>query len=76
MYTAAVKGYPQPFDDPRQWSPAFTDFLAHCLQVDPTARWNVDQLLSHPFLLQSATRETMVEIVKRILPPQSPEPVL
>ena len=66
MFTAAVEGYPQPFEEPARWSAEFAQFLASCLQVNPTARPTCDALLAHPFLSKAASREHMVDVVGSI----------
>jgi len=62
MFISAADGYPMPFEFPEDWSDEFNDFIMHCLRCDPTERWTVPQLLEHPFLAKSATKEDMVKI--------------
>ena len=40
----------EPPEIPAQASPELRDFLRHCLQLEPKKRWNVYQLLRHPFI--------------------------
>ena len=37
--------------NPKQWSPEFNDFIAKCLDKDPTKRPTCEKLLQHPFLV-------------------------
>ncbi|KAH7716405.1 serine/threonine-protein kinase PAK 3-like protein [Aphelenchoides avenae] len=37
----------------RECSPLLQDFLAHCLNEDPTERWTAEDLLKHPFLAKA-----------------------
>ncbi|KAL4490950.1 hypothetical protein ABPG72_008686 [Tetrahymena utriculariae] len=36
-----------------QISEKLQDFLLHCFQIKPEERWNVDQLLQHPFIVDT-----------------------
>jgi len=63
MFMAASAGYPSPFEGPEdKWSPEFHDFVSHCLQCNPAGRWTVRQLLEHPFLFVSSSKEEMAKI--------------
>ena len=42
-------------DIPQQFSPLCKNFIECCFQIDPTKRYNVKQLLEHPFLLINST---------------------
>lgn len=37
---------------PAHASPELKDFIGKCLQIEPKKRWNVYQLLKHPFLMR------------------------
>lgn len=65
MFTAAVEGYPTPLADPARWSPAFADFLSHCVQLAPKDRWTAPQLLAHSFLAHRCTRTHMADVIRR-----------
>jgi hypothetical protein len=45
MFISATEGYPMPFEEPEEWSDAFSDFITKCLQCEPTLRWTVLQLM-------------------------------
>ncbi|OIT29645.1 PREDICTED: mitogen-activated protein kinase kinase 5-like [Nicotiana attenuata] len=50
----------QPPEAPSTASPEFRDFIASCLQRDPSRRWTVEQLLRHSFITQYELKvETM-----------------
>ena len=40
----------KPPDIPTEASPEMKDFLSKCLQMEPSKRWNVNQLINHPFI--------------------------
>lgn len=43
----------EPPEAPPGASREFRDFVACCLQRDPTKRWTAEQLLHHPFVVQN-----------------------
>ncbi|EAR92961.2 cyclin-dependent kinase-like Serine/Threonine kinase family protein (macronuclear) [Tetrahymena thermophila SB210] len=44
---------PPQFLENLQISEKLSDFLLHCFQIKPEERWNVDQLLQHPFIVDT-----------------------
>ncbi|CAM8996845.1 hypothetical protein QQ045_008293 [Rhodiola kirilowii] len=46
----------QPPEAPATASREFRDFVACCLQREPARRWSAQQLLRHPFILQSSSQ--------------------
>jgi len=62
MFMSAVDGYPLPLEESEDWSAEFNDFIAHCLQCEPSDRWTVSQLLQHPFM--NTPQPSKDEIVK------------
>jgi len=63
MFTTAVEGCPQPFDQPRYWSPLFKSFVSKCLEFDNSKRSNVQDLLKDPFLDKAISRRKMKKIL-------------
>ena len=46
MFRVGMGGKPSV---PDSFSKEGQDFLCHCHQIDPKARWTASQLLDHPF---------------------------
>lgn len=57
------KGDPPKLDFPSRWSKEFSDFLAICLQKDPTKRPTADQLLEHPFINQATDVKPVRDLI-------------
>ncbi|MCQ2818244.1 MAG: mitogen-activated protein kinase kinase kinase [archaeon] len=53
----------EPPEIPKGISKELKDFLEKCLQIDPLKRWNVCQLLKHPFIQKDY--EPPIQITKR-----------
>lgn len=66
MFTAAVEGYATPLAEPSRWSPAFADFLSHCVRLRPEDRWSATQLLAHEFLTKRCPRTHMADLIRRL----------
>lgn len=61
-----VKKDPPPIQ--KKWSANFQDFVKKCLIKDPATRWDAQQLLDHPFLVEGDSHQTeFAESVKGFL---------
>ena len=67
MIEIAIKGFPG-YRFPTMHSPDFTDFVSKCLIVNQNERWNVDQLLQHPFIMR-AERIPRAQVLRDLLKP-------
>ncbi|OHT13588.1 hypothetical protein TRFO_03353 [Tritrichomonas foetus] len=67
MIEIAIKGFPG-YRFPTMHSPDFVDFVSKCLIVNQHERWNVDQLLEHPFI-QRAERMPRAQVLRDLLKP-------
>jgi serine/threonine protein kinase len=47
------------FREPDEWSADIKDFVAKCLQKDPTVRPSAAELITHPFLQQQPTPDVL-----------------
>lgn len=72
MFISATDGYPLPFEEPEEWSEDFSDFISKCLQCEPAQRWTVLQLIEHPFLAVSATKDDMCEVFMEVFKSKQP----
>jgi serine/threonine protein kinase len=52
LYLTAT-GPPPSLSEKQKWTPEFNQFVDRCLTKDPDRRPSAEQLLSHPFILQS-----------------------
>ncbi|PON71035.1 MAP kinase kinase [Trema orientale] len=60
----------QPPEAPATASREFRDFIACCLQREPSRRWTASRLLRHPFITQNTTGANQVHNnVHQLLPP-------
>ena len=66
MFDVATVGKENPFDKPSSWSKNFKDFMTRMLTKDQHQRWDVDQLLAHPFLEKTSSRKSMENILRSI----------
>lgn len=57
------KGEPPKLDFPSRYSKEFSDFLAICLQKDPTKRPNANELLEHPFVRDSTDVKPVRDLI-------------
>ncbi|KAL8055981.1 hypothetical protein ABFX02_04G090100 [Erythranthe guttata] len=65
----------QPPEAPPSSSREFRDFIACCLQRDPSKRWTASQLLKHPFITLHAPQargSNQVHQSHQLLPPARP----
>ncbi|KAF8400378.1 hypothetical protein HHK36_013676 [Tetracentron sinense] len=64
----------QPPEAPASASREFRNFIACCLQREPSRRWTAAQLLNHPFVLQnsSSSSSTQNQVLQHQLPPPTP----
>lgn len=49
---------------PSRWSSTFAHFLSCCLSLVPSERWSAEELLGHPFIALSCTKEEMGPIFR------------
>ncbi|ESO12990.1 hypothetical protein HELRODRAFT_63652 [Helobdella robusta] len=54
LYLIASTGKPK-LQESSKMSADLSDFLDHCLDIDPEKRWSASQLLKHPFISKSAS---------------------
>lgn len=47
------------FREPDEWSPEIRDFVAKCLQKDPSVRPSAAELITHPFLQQQSSPDVL-----------------
>jgi len=68
MFMAGTTGFPNPIEDRdgKPWSKQFRDFLSHCLEVNPAERWTAKQLLEHPWLKKTVSKEEIQQLFKTI----------
>jgi len=61
---------PPTLKEPAKWSNEFNDFVALCLQKDPTSRPAAEELLKHPFITQatSTSESILAALVEASLP--------
>lgn len=64
MYTAGTVGLSASINP--TWTPEFQSFLSNCLKVNPEERATAAELLEHPFLQKTDTRQTMETILTSI----------
>ncbi|KAG9508946.1 Serine/threonine-protein kinase 10, partial [Fragariocoptes setiger] len=57
------KSDPPQLDFPSKWSKEFSDFLALCLNKDPTKRPTADELLTHPFISTSTNVKPVRDLI-------------
>lgn len=57
------KGEPPKLDFPSRWSKEFSDFLAICLQKDPTKRPTASELINHQFINQATDVRPVRELI-------------
>ncbi|XP_042166877.1 STE20-like serine/threonine-protein kinase isoform X2 [Oncorhynchus tshawytscha] len=58
-----AKADPPTLMQPSRWSPEFSDFLRKCLDKNVDNRWNVAQLLQHPFLSTVTDSRPLRELI-------------
>jgi len=64
-----MKEPPPNLKDPHQWSHDIQDFIAQCLNKDPTKRATAQQLLEHPFIVRGKTKKHLTaQLVRECLP--------
>ncbi|XP_048361199.1 STE20-like serine/threonine-protein kinase isoform X2 [Sphaerodactylus townsendi] len=51
-----AKSEPPSLAQPSKWSPDFKDFLKKCLEKNVDARWNIVELLQHPFVTVTSNK--------------------
>ncbi|GAB6023238.1 hypothetical protein CHUAL_008056 [Chamberlinius hualienensis] len=56
------KSNPPTLDNPAKWSKSFNDFIAKCLNKDPSLRPSTEDLLKHPFL-QNADKKFICDLI-------------
>lgn len=59
-----MRSDPPTFDKPKKWSSDLNDFLAKCLQKEPSSRFLASQLLEHPFLRDVESNLPLVQLIK------------
>ncbi|KAI8894675.1 kinase-like domain-containing protein [Globomyces pollinis-pini] len=63
LYLIATNGTPN-LQDPSQSTDIFKSFLHVTLQTDPTLRSSTDEVLNHPFILQSKPIRYLIPLIK------------
>ena len=63
LYNIVANGLPPMKPTPKR-SPAFLDFLDHCLQVDPKLRPTAEELLKHAFIQKACGIEYIPPLIK------------
>lgn len=63
LYLIATNGTPK-LQDPESVSRYFSDFLDRALQVDVPKRSSTEDLLQHPFILQSRHISTLIPLIE------------
>uniref|UniRef100_A0A6Q2XLX8 non-specific serine/threonine protein kinase n=1 Tax=Esox lucius TaxID=8010 RepID=A0A6Q2XLX8_ESOLU len=58
-----AKAEPPTLMQPSKWSPEFSDFLRKCLDKNVDNRWNVAQLLQHPFVSTVTDSRPLRELI-------------
>ncbi|KAJ8001880.1 hypothetical protein DPEC_G00173990 [Dallia pectoralis] len=58
-----AKADPPTLMQPSKWSPEFSDFLRRCLDKNVDNRWNVAQLLQHPFVSTVTDSRPLRELI-------------
>ncbi|KAL1005906.1 hypothetical protein UPYG_G00065410 [Umbra pygmaea] len=58
-----AKADPPTLMQPSKWSPEFSDFLRKCLDKNVDNRWNVAQLLQHPFVSTVTDSRPLRELI-------------
>lgn len=59
-----MRSDPPALDKPKKWSDEFNDFLAKCLQKEPSSRFLTSQLLEHSFLRDVESNLPIVQLIK------------
>ena len=72
MIEITIKGFAG-YRFPDMHSPEICDFISHCVETDPNKRWNVDQLLEHPFV-KRAERLNRLETLDNLLKDPQKQP--
>lgn len=57
------KGEPPKLDFPSRWSREFSDFLTICLNKDPTKRPTAEELIEHPFIVDSTNVKPVRDLI-------------
>jgi len=58
---------PPTLNDPTKWPTELNNFLAKCLQKDPSKRPYSDQLFTDPFILSAKGSEVLIQKIKQYL---------
>ena len=80
MIEIASNGFPG-YRYPNMHSEEFIDFVSHCLEYEPSKRWNIDQLLQHPFIIHAEKiqrNESIKELITGVIeefPDDEDEPI-
>jgi serine/threonine protein kinase len=56
---------PPKLQNPKNWSPEFSDFLAQVLIKDPKDRKSAAELLQHSFVVNTKTSKVIVDLIQR-----------
>lgn len=56
----------QGFKRPDMWSPEFSDFVEGCLKRDRNDRYNVPDLLAHPFLKKACNKSQIANVFRTV----------
>jgi len=63
MFLITTRG-PPGLKSPDRWSALFRDFLQKCLQIEPSKRASIKELLLHPFLKSASSRKEMAKLIR------------
>jgi serine/threonine protein kinase len=66
MFSNATKGYPNPFTNPKDYSPLFAEFMMGALALDPKERLTSKQLRDHKFCQKAASAQSMQKVITKI----------
>jgi len=64
LYLISTQGAP-PLKKPKIWTNEFKEFLASCLELDPTKRITSAELLKHPFLRCACTADDFMDVLNK-----------
>jgi len=64
LYLITTRGSPT-LKHPERWSAEFKDFMAKCLDMNPTQRYSAQLALRHPFIGKACDKQQLGELVQR-----------
>eukprot|EP00003_Mantamonas_plastica_P003885 TRINITY_DN1304_c0_g1_i1.p1 TRINITY_DN1304_c0_g1~~TRINITY_DN1304_c0_g1_i1.p1 ORF type:complete len:127 (+),score=38.91 TRINITY_DN1304_c0_g1_i1:336-716(+) len=68
--TQGIVGYPQKKEG---MSEEFLDFMGKCLEPNPSKRWTCSQLLKHPLMEKTTSKDKLVDALRETMMQKSLE---